>query len=113
MTALTWTLIAVGLVTVSVCAAQVHRRRVSSPGVALALPIAGVLALPALLVDDAPATAWGLWGTTTVAAATTPLSQSEQVPPYPSWRASASPATAVVPATCCPCGFQLCSERRA
>ncbi|TQK45143.1 hypothetical protein FBY35_6687 [Streptomyces sp. SLBN-118] len=71
MTALTWLLIAVGLVTVAVCAAQVHRRHGPSRGAAQTLPIAGVLSLPALLVDDAPAAAWGLWGATAIAAALT------------------------------------------
>jgi hypothetical protein len=71
MTALTWILIAVGLVTVAVCTARVHRWGSPVPGTTLALPVAGVLALPALLLDDAPAAAWGLWGTTTLATALT------------------------------------------
>ncbi|UXY32308.1 hypothetical protein [Streptomyces sp. HUAS TT20] len=71
MTALTWILIAVGLVTVAVCAARVHRQGGPSPRATLALPIAGVLALPALLVEDVPTAAWGLWGTITIAATLT------------------------------------------
>ncbi|MFE9644464.1 hypothetical protein ACFYO0_10140 [Streptomyces sp. NPDC006365] len=58
MTALTWILIAVGLVTVAVCTTRVHRRGGPVPGAILALPAAGVLALPSLLLDDAPAAAW-------------------------------------------------------
>ncbi|MFG2026881.1 hypothetical protein [Streptomyces sp. NPDC048825] len=71
MTALTWILTAVGLLSVAVCAVQVHRQGGPSPEATLTLLIAGVLALPALLVDDASAAAWGLWGTTTIAAALT------------------------------------------
>ena len=72
MTTLTWILTAIGLVTVAVCAAWVHHQGGPGPGTTLApLPVAGVLALPPLLLDDAPAAAWGLWGTTTLAAALT------------------------------------------
>lgn len=71
MTTLTWILTAIGLVTVTVCAVRVHRRGGPVPGTILALSVAGVLALPALLLDEAPAAAWGLWGTTTLAAALT------------------------------------------
>ncbi|CAM5513919.1 hypothetical protein [Streptomyces chartreusis] len=69
MTALTWALIAVGLVTVAACQVRVRQEGGPSREVAIALSLASVLALPALLVDEAPAAAWGLWGTTTIAAA--------------------------------------------
>jgi hypothetical protein len=71
MTALTWILIAAGLATVAVCAHQVHRLGGPSRGVAIALPAASVLVLPALLSQDAPVAAWGLWGAITIAAALT------------------------------------------
>ena len=69
MTALTWVLIAVGLVTVAACGVQVHRVGGPSRDVTIALPVDAVIALPGLLADDAPAAAWGLWGATTIAAA--------------------------------------------
>jgi hypothetical protein len=69
MTVLTWVLIAVGLVIVAACGVRVHRVGGPSWQVAIALPVAGVLALPGLLAEDAPAAAWGLWGATTITAA--------------------------------------------
>jgi hypothetical protein len=49
MTALTWILIAVGLVTVAACAARVHHLGAPSRGAAIALPTAAALSLSALL----------------------------------------------------------------
>lgn len=71
MSALTWVLIAAGLATVAACGVRVHRVGGPSREVAIALPVAAVLALPGLLTNDAPAAAWGLWGATTIAAALT------------------------------------------
>ncbi|MGW3151514.1 hypothetical protein ACWDG1_44285 [Streptomyces sp. NPDC001177] len=71
MAVLTWVLIAVGLVTVAGCGVRVHRAGGPSQEVAIALPVAAVLALPGLLADEAPAAAWGLWAATTIAAALT------------------------------------------
>ncbi|MED7824559.1 hypothetical protein [Streptomyces chiangmaiensis] len=71
MTALTWVLIAVGLMTVAACVVRVHRMGGPSREVAIALPVAAALALPGLLADQAPAVVWGLWGATTIAAALT------------------------------------------
>ncbi|MFI7413582.1 hypothetical protein ACIBU0_33465 [Streptomyces sp. NPDC049627] len=71
MTALTWTLIAVGLATVAVCSVQVHRLGGPSRAATIALPTAALPALPALLAQDSPAAAWGLWGATTISAALT------------------------------------------
>ncbi|MFE1786873.1 hypothetical protein ACFW7J_00460 [Streptomyces sp. NPDC059525] len=71
MTALTWLLSAVGLVAVAACGVQVDRVRGPSREVAIAPPVAAVLALPGPLADDAPPAAWGLRGATTIAAALT------------------------------------------
>ncbi|MBA2806903.1 hypothetical protein E0500_005440 [Streptomyces sp. KM273126] len=71
MTALTWILIAIGLVTVAVCAARVHHLGGHSRDAVIALPATGVLSLPALLAHEAPTAAWGLWGAITIASALT------------------------------------------
>lgn len=71
MTPLTWALIATGVVTVIACGVRVRRVGGPSREVAIALPVAAVLALPGLLADEASAAAWGLWGLTTIAAALT------------------------------------------
>ncbi|WP_406263804.1 hypothetical protein OHT93_02450 [Streptomyces sp. NBC_00191] len=71
MTALTWSLIAVGVMTVAASSVRVHRVGGPSREVAIALPVAAVVPLSGLLEDDAPAAAWGLWGATTIAAALT------------------------------------------
>ncbi|MFI6010098.1 hypothetical protein ACIBAG_14980 [Streptomyces sp. NPDC051243] len=71
MTPLIWILITIGAVTVIACGVRVHRVGGPSRDVAIALPVAAVLALPGLLADEATAAAWGLWGATTIAAALT------------------------------------------
>ncbi|NBM14450.1 hypothetical protein [Streptomyces sp. GC420] len=71
MTALTWILAAAGVIAVAACGVRVFRVGRPSQGVAAALPVAAVLALPGLLSHDAPAAAWGLWGATTISAALT------------------------------------------
>ncbi|MET9041758.1 hypothetical protein ACWDWS_43100 [Streptomyces sp. NPDC003328] len=71
MTALTWVLIAVGLMTVAACGVRVHLVGGPPREAPIALPVAAVLALPGLLTTQAPAAAWGLWGATTTAAALT------------------------------------------
>ncbi|MBW8705525.1 hypothetical protein MBT84_38565 [Streptomyces sp. MBT84] len=68
MTALTWVLIAVGLMTVAACGVRVHHVGGPLREAAIALPVAAVLALPDLLTTRASAAAWGLWGATTIAA---------------------------------------------
>ncbi|WP_030587817.1 hypothetical protein [Streptomyces anulatus] len=75
--ALVWLLITVQALTVAACAMLLARRhRTDASGLARtlhraapALLAAGALPVPALLVADAPAVAWGLWGAGTIAAA--------------------------------------------
>ncbi|MER6126399.1 hypothetical protein ABT173_28055 [Streptomyces sp. NPDC001795] len=55
MAAVTWGLIAVGILAVAVCAVHVHHTRGPPRAIVVALPIAAALALPALLPQDAPA----------------------------------------------------------
>lgn len=77
MEALAWTLIILGDLATAACAALLTRRHRRDPAHLVrsihratpALLAAGVLPVPALLAADAPATAWGLWGTTAIAAA--------------------------------------------
>ncbi|MEU6068833.1 MULTISPECIES: hypothetical protein [Streptomyces] len=71
MMVLTWLLVAVGLMAVAACGVRVHREGGPSREVAIALPVAVVLALFGLLADEAPAAAWGLWGAVAIAAALT------------------------------------------
>ncbi|MEU2233531.1 hypothetical protein [Streptomyces vietnamensis] len=71
MTVLIWLLLAIGVLAVAASALQVHRRHGPTREVAVTLPAAGLLALPALLAGDASAAAWGLWGTTVIAVALT------------------------------------------
>ncbi|MCX5275387.1 hypothetical protein [Streptomyces virginiae] len=74
---LVWLLITVQVLTIAACAlrlARCHRRDASRLDRTLhrtapALLAAGVLPVPTLLVADAPAAAWGLWGAGTIAAA--------------------------------------------
>ncbi|MFB7171911.1 hypothetical protein ACFCYM_13925 [Streptomyces sp. NPDC056254] len=74
---LVWLLIAVQVLTIAACArhlAQRHRRDASRLARTLhrtapVLLASAVLPVPALLVADAPAVAWGLWGAGTIAAA--------------------------------------------
>ncbi|WP_149182585.1 hypothetical protein [Streptomyces sp. TRM49041] len=74
---LVWILITIQVLAVAACAmllARSHRRDASRLARTLhrtapALLAAGMLPLPALLVADAPAVAWGLWGACTIAAA--------------------------------------------
>ncbi|MFE1788712.1 hypothetical protein ACFW7J_10005 [Streptomyces sp. NPDC059525] len=76
MDLLVWFLIVVQVLTIAGCVvviARSHRQDVSRLARTLhrtvpALLAAGVLPVPALLVADAPAAAWGLWGAGTVAA---------------------------------------------
>ncbi|MFD3920189.1 hypothetical protein [Streptomyces sp. NPDC058595] len=77
MDALAWTLIILGDLAVAACAvhlARRHRRDVAGLARSLhrsapVLLAVGLLPVSALLADDAPAAAWGLWGATTIAAA--------------------------------------------
>lgn len=74
---LVWVLITVQVLTIAACAtllARRHRRDASRLAGTLhrtapVLLASGVLPVPALLVADAPAAAWGLWGAGTIAAA--------------------------------------------
>ncbi|MEV0411165.1 hypothetical protein AB0I68_10260 [Streptomyces sp. NPDC050448] len=74
---LVWILITVQVLTIAACSillARSHRRDASLLARTLhrttpALVAAGVLPVPALLVADAPAAAWGLWGADAIAAA--------------------------------------------
>ncbi|MGW0751129.1 hypothetical protein [Streptomyces sp. NPDC002587] len=74
---LVWLLITVQVMTLAACArhlAQRHREDVSHLARTLhrtapVLLASGVLPVPALLVADAPAAAWGLWGAGIIAAA--------------------------------------------
>ncbi|MFC9753096.1 hypothetical protein [Streptomyces sp. NPDC056921] len=77
MDALAWALIILGDLATAACAVHLARRHHRAPAglirslhrTAPVLLAAGLLPLPALLADDAPAAAWGLWGATTIAAA--------------------------------------------
>ncbi|WP_225804014.1 hypothetical protein [Streptomyces sp. NK15101] len=71
MTVLIWLLLAIGVLAVAICAVHVHRHHGPTREVSVVLPLAGLSALPALLVEDASAAAWGLWGVTGIAAALT------------------------------------------
>ncbi|MEV6326695.1 hypothetical protein [Streptomyces sp. NPDC051909] len=71
MTGLIWLLLAIGVLAVAASALQVHRRHGPTRTVAVTLPVASLLALPALLAGDASAAAWGLWGATVIVAALT------------------------------------------
>ncbi|MFD0368002.1 hypothetical protein [Streptomyces sp. NPDC059071] len=71
MTVLIRLLLAGGVLSVAASALQVHRRRGPTRSVTVALPVASLLALPALLAGEASAAAWGLWGATVIAAALT------------------------------------------
>ncbi|MEU8617451.1 hypothetical protein [Streptomyces sp. NPDC048623] len=77
MDALVWTLIVLAGLATLACAVRLVRRHHRDPArlvrtlhrTALVLPAAGLLPLPALLADEAPAAAWGLWGAITIVAA--------------------------------------------
>ncbi|ALV33228.1 hypothetical protein [Streptomyces sp. CdTB01] len=77
MDAVVWTLLILGDLATTVCAVHLTRRHQRDPArlvralhhAAVILLAVGLLPVPALLSDDAPAAAWGLWGATTIAAA--------------------------------------------
>ncbi|KOU59448.1 hypothetical protein ADK57_33315 [Streptomyces sp. MMG1533] len=77
MDAVVWTLVILGELATAWCAVRLTRRHHRDPAglvrslhrTALILLVAGLVPIPALLSDDAPAAAWGLWGATAITAA--------------------------------------------